>query len=150
MINEVVSLEVAEKEWREFLDENDAKGLIPNELDSKEEFTQKKNGFDRVVRAMSRGLVVIEDGIITQHLKYPITGKDDGTVILDKLVFNKRWTPKDREDIFKGMDTKDQSQLFIVQRRFASKLTGADMIILQRMDGADYKITDEIVSVFFM
>jgi hypothetical protein len=146
----VISIEAAEKEWREFLDEKDALSLLPDEHDEKDSYQQKKHSFEKVVKAISRGLIIIENGVVTQKLKYPIKGKEDGNVIVDKLVFDGRWTPKDREDIFKGMDTKDQSQLFIVQRRFCSKLTGIDMIVLQRLDGDDYKITDEIVSVFFM
>lgn len=146
----IISIEAAEKEWRDFLEENDARELIPNDDDDKETFAGKKNGFERVVRAISKGLIVIDDGIITQNLKYPIKGKDDGKVIVDKLIFDQRWTPKDREDVFKGMDIKDQSQLFLTQRRFCSKLTGVDMIILQKIDGYDYRITDQIVSVFFM
>jgi hypothetical protein len=146
----IISIEAAEKEWRDFLEENDAKGLIPNDDDDKAAFADKKTGFERVIRAISRGLIVIEDGIITQNLKYPIKGKDDGKVIIDKLVYDQRWTSKDREDALKGMDVKDQSQALIIQRRFCSKLTGVDMIILQKIDGYDYRITDQIVSVFFM
>lgn len=147
---ELISAEAAEKEWKEFLDENDARSLIPNEDDDKETYNEKKIGFDRVVRAISRGLIIIKDGIITQNLRFPLTAKDDnGRVILDKLSFDQRWTPKDREEIYKGMNTEDQSNLLIIQRRFCAKLTGVDMVLLQKLDGRDYKITDQIIAVFF-
>lgn len=153
----VISIEVAEKEWRNFLEENDAEGLIPaSEKPSPKdkeifaEYQERKQAFDKVAKAIAKGNVTINGTIATQNLKYPILGKDNGNMVLDKLVFDKRWTAKDREEIFKGIDTKEQSDLLLANRRLCSKLTGVDMVILQRLDSSDLKITDNIVSVFFM
>ncbi len=157
MTKEIISLEAAEKEWREFLENNDATSLIPDESlkssrikEDREDYQNKKTGFDKVVKAISRGLVVIENGVIVQQLQYPISGKDNGQVVVDKLVFDKRWTVKDRSEIFKSVEAGDLSQFFMAQTRFCAKITGIDQIILQRLDSIDFKITDQIVSVFFM
>jgi hypothetical protein len=157
MEKELISVEAAEKEWSEFLADNDARSLIPDESlksskikEDREDYLSKKAGFDKVVRAISRGLVVIENGVIIQKLQYPISGKDSGQMVVDKLVFDKRWTVKDRAEIFKNVETGDLSQFFIAQTRFCAKITGIDQIILQRLDSIDFKITDQIVSVFFM
>ena len=155
MAKEVISREAAEKEWKAFLDDKDATSLMPNELPkgaSKEEIDEnngKQIAFEKVVKAIMRGLVIIEDGIITQNLKYPITG-EGGTIVVDKLVYNNRWTAKDREEAFKGIDSKKADDNFLVSRRMCSKITGVSPIILTKIDGDDQKVTDNIVSVFFM
>jgi hypothetical protein len=157
MTKEVITLEAAGKEWCEFLENNDARKLIPDEemkhsseKDEREQYKNIKAGFDRVTRAISKGIVVIENNVITQKLQYPITGKDDGNIMLDKLVFNHRVTSRDREEAFKGLNESLTSEALIAQRRFCSRLTGVDMILLGKLDMADAKITDQIVSVFFM
>ncbi len=157
MNTEVISMDAAEQEWREFLINNNAGTLIPDEemkrssdKDSRDDYNNKKAGFDRVAKAISRGNVVIENNIVTQKLQYPITAKDESTVILDKLSFNNRWTVKDRSEIFKNIDPNDLSQFFAAQTRFCSKITGVELILLGKVDMSDAKITDQIVSVFFM
>jgi hypothetical protein len=156
MKNIIVSQEAAENEWREFLEENDAERLIPDEKEkgsSKDEisaYEAKKTAFDKIVKAIMRGHVVINDGVIEQKLKYPIKGADNGPVVLDKLVFGNRVQAKDREDIMKGIDSEDVSQAMLAQRRLCAKLTGEDAIVLGKLDLYDTSITDKIVSVFFM
>lgn len=150
-----VSIEVAEKEWRNFLEDNDAESLIPNEnlknSDSKsdlEQYSQNRLIFDRAVKAISKGIITIEDGIVTQSLKYPIKSSE-GVVLHDKLIFSERWTAKDRDEVYKGMKSDDASSAMAAQRKLCSKLTGVDNIILGRCDVSDVRITDSIVSVFF-
>lgn len=154
---ELISIEAAEKEWREFLEDNDATSLLPNEdlknskeKEDRDEYFGQKVGLEKITRAISRGLVIIEDGVVTQKLKYPIKGKDDGSVVLDKLVFKHRVPTKNREAMLKGIDRKDAGDALNAQRRYLSYVTGVDMIILGNIDMADAKITDQIVSVFFM
>ena len=155
MVNEVISKEAAEKEWKDFLDEKDANSLIPVEppkgasKDEIEDYNGKLTSFNKVVKAITRGLVTIEDGIVTQKLKYPIKG-EGGEIIVSELVYDKRWTAKDREEAFKGIDSKKADDNFLVSRRMCSKITGVSPIILTKIDGDDQKITDNIVSVFFM
>jgi len=150
-----ISLDVAEKEWQQFLEDNDAESLIPNEnlknssdeIDRKE-YSQSRLLYDRAIKAISKGLITIEDGIITQILKYPIKSSE-GTVLFDKLTFSERWTAKDREEIYKGIKTEEPSQAMAAQRKLCAKLTGVDNMILGRSDISDTRITDAIVSVFF-
>ena len=155
MANEVISKEVAVKEWTAFLEEKDATSLIPTEISkgaTKEEiddFNAKNTSFEKVVKAITRGHVTIEDGIVTQKLRYPIKG-EGGEIIVSELVFDKRWTAKDREEAFKGIDSKKADDNFLVSRRMCAKITGQSPIILTKLDGDDQKITDNIVSVFFM
>src|ERR1035437_5023368 len=93
-----ISLDVAEKEWQQFLEDNDAESLIPNEtlknssdeIDRKE-YSQSRLLYDRAIKAISKGLITIEDGIVTQILKYPIKSSD-GVILFDKLTFSERWT----------------------------------------------------------
>lgn len=157
MTKEVISIEAARQEWREFLEEKGAGNLVPDEdmknscnKEEREEYKKNKEAFDRVVRAISLGTVTIENNIITQLLKYPITGKDNNQVIVDKLVFDKRLTTKDRAEIFKNVDMNDLSQVFAAQTRFCARLTGVDVILIGKVDLEDMKVTDQIVSVFFM
>lgn len=152
----LISIEIAEKEWSEFLTDNDAQSLIPNrdlvnmkDKDEKDEFEAKKNSFDRMVKAISKGFLVIENGVISQKLAYPVVSSD-GQKQLEKLVFNQRWTASDREKILTGLDTKNANEALVAQRRLCAKLTGVDFIILGKLDSKDLKITDSIVSVFFM
>jgi hypothetical protein len=156
MKNVVISQEVAENEWREFLQENDAEGLIPDEKEkgtSKDEianYESKKTGFDKVVKAIMRGLITIDGDVIEQTLKYPIKGADTGEIIVGKLVYDQRLQAKDREEVMKGINTDDTSQAMLAQRRLCSKLTGVDTAILGKLDLSDAGITDKIVAVFFM
>lgn len=151
-----ISLEVAEKEWVSFLTENEAQGLIPDEnqktskvKEEREDYQNKKLGYDRVIRAISTGVITIENGIVTQNLREPIK-EANGNIFADKLVYNGRWTAADREEIFKNIDTKDSGDVFAAQRRLAAKITGQNMLTLKRIDSIDFKLMDQIVSVFFM
>jgi hypothetical protein len=157
MEKELISIEVAEKEWVQFLIDNDVKSLIPDEnlrmsksKEERDEYKAVKDGFSKVAKAISQGQIIITDGVITQKLKYPIKGKDDGTIIVEKLEYGQRVSVKDREEIFKGIDREDAGDALVAQRKFCSKLTGIDMAILGKLDILDAKITDQIVSVFFM
>jgi hypothetical protein len=152
-----ISIEVAEKEWISFLTDNDAQGLIPDEKqksskikEDRDDYQNKKVGFDRVVRAISSGLIIIDNGIITQTLREPIKDQNSGANVIDKLVYNGRWTVSDREEIFKNIDTKDSGEVFEAQRRLAAKITGQNMLVLKKIDSVDFKLMDQIVSVFFM
>jgi hypothetical protein len=151
-----ISLEVAEKEWISFLEDNDATSLIPDEdlknskdKTDRETYRNQKTNYEKIIRAISHGLVVIEDGVVSQTLQYPIKSTE-GKILFDILVYNQRWNAKDREEIFKGMDSDDSSTAMAAQRKLCSKITGVDAMILQRLDSVDLKVTDQIVSVFFM
>jgi hypothetical protein len=156
MEKEIISIELAEKEWRDFLTNNDAQSLIPNEDQKsgdekdRDEYNNKLLGFNRVVKGISTGKVVIEDGVITQTLQYPIKGKDNGETIIGKITYDKRVSVKDREEVFKGINNKDAGEVLLAQRKFWARLTGIDMAILGKIDLADSRISDQIVSVFFM
>lgn len=152
-----VSMDVAEKEWVDFLSDNDAQGLIPDESmknsknkEDRDDYQNKKVGFDRVVRAIATGLIIIDNGVITQTLRAPLKDQNTGNVTLEKLVYNGRWTVADREEIFKNIDTKDSGEVFEAQRRLSAKITGVNAIVLKRIDSMDFKLMDQIVSVFFM
>ena len=152
-----ISIEVAEREWKNFLTDNDAQGLIPDEnqknskiKEERDEYQSKKVGFDRVVRAIANGIITIDNGVITQQLREPLMDQTTGAAHLDKLVYNGRWTAADREDIFRNIDTKDSGEVFEAQRRLAAKITGQNAMILKKIDSIDFKLMDQIVSVFFM
>lgn len=152
-----ISIEVAEREWKNFLTDNDAQGLIPDEnqknskiKEERDEYQSKKVGFDRVVRAIANGIITIDNGVITQQLREPLRDQTTGAAHLDKLVYNGRWTAADREDIFRNIDTKDSGEVFEAQRRLAAKITGQNAMILKKIDSIDFKLMDQIVSVFFM
>lgn len=152
-----ISIEVAEREWVNFLTENDATGLIPDDglksskiKEEREDYQNKKSGFDRVVRAIANGTIVIDNGVITQTLREPLKDQNSGSVHLDQLVYNGRWTAADREEIFRNIDTKDSGEVFEAQRRLAAKITGQNPMVLKRIDSIDFKLMDQIVSVFFM
>lgn len=152
-----ISIEVAEREWKNFLIDNDAQGLIPdeNQKDSKikeerDEYQSKKVGFDRVLRAIANGIITIDNGIITQQLREPLMDQTSGTIHLEKLVYNGRWTAADREDVFRNIDTKNSGEVFEAQRRLAAKITGQNAMVLKKIDSIDFKLMDQIVSVFFM
>ena len=152
-----ISIEVAEREWKNFLTDNDAQGLIPDEnqknskiKEERDEYQSKKVGFDRVVGAIANGIITIDNGVITQQLREPLRDQTTGAAHLDKLVYNGRWTAADREDIFRNIDTKDSGEVFEAQRRLAAKITGQNAMILKKIDSIDFKLMDQIVSVFFM
>ena len=108
-----ISIEVSEAEWRNFLEDNDAESLIPNEnlknsseKADREQYTQSRLIFDRAVKAISKGIIFINEGIVTQILKYPIKSSE-GVILHDKLIFSERWTAKDRDEVYKGMKSDD-------------------------------------------
>jgi hypothetical protein len=150
-----ISIEVAENEWCNFLEDNDAESLIPNEnlknsteKTDREQYIQSRLIFDRAVKAISKGIITIENGIVTQILKYPIKSSDN-VILFDKLIFSERWTAKDRDEVYKGMKSDDTASAMAAQRKLCAKLTGIDNIILGRCDISDVRVTDSIVSVFF-
>ena len=154
---ELVSAEVAEKEWRDFLDENDANHILPDEdlknsqiKEDRDEYHQRKDQLNRIIKGIQKGNIIIDDGVISQILKFPITNADGTTVIVDKLVFNKRWTAKDRENIMQNVNTKNPGAMLAVNRCFCALITGIEELKLKRLDSQDLKITDVLVDVFFM
>ena len=153
---ELLSTEAAEKEWREFLEENDATALLPNEAlkDSadktdRDTYISQKVNFDKIIKALTRGNVIISNGIISQKLQYPILDTENQPVHTE-LVFDKRWTAKDRQEIYRGLDMNKTNEVMQIQARLCAKLTGIDTAILGKLDSRDQKVTDQIVNVFFM
>jgi hypothetical protein len=155
-MNLKVSLEAAEKEWAEFLKEYDATALLPDEnlksspdKEERDSYQGQRSNLEKIVRAISKGLVIIENSVVRQILQFPIEDSN-GNVLFSELKFDQRWTAKDRQEIYKGLDPSKPHEAMQIQQKLCSKLTGVDFIVLGRLDIRDQKITDQIVSVFFM
>jgi len=153
---ELIGLDVAEKEWTNFLIDNEADTLIPDpdkkdspDKEDREDYQSKKANFDKAVKAISKGIISIDDDIITQKLRYPIE-KASGEVLYSKLEYNQRWTAKDRQEIYKGRDPHKPDEAMAIQQKLLSKLTDIDYIVLGKLDIRDQKLTDVIISVFFL
>lgn len=156
MTEQKISIEAAENEWKNFLIENEADGLIPNEelknsseKEDRDEYKNQKKNYDVAARAISLGRLVITDNVPTIILRFPILDKE-GKPFLTELEFSGRWQVKDRERVFKGLNQKDASDMLFAQRKLAAILTGQSEEILGRIDGKDASLVDIIVSVFFM
>lgn len=154
---ELISIEAAQNEWIEYLKENDAISLIPDESmkdssnkEDRDEYKSNKQSLDIVARAISTGHVVIKNGVITQKLKYPIESKNNGDFCLSELVYNGRWTDKDRQTALLNIDMDKASDKLLLKRRMMALICNQDATILQRLDGKDIKVSDIIISVFFM
>lgn len=156
MTEQKISIEAAENEWKNFLIENEADGLIPNEdlknspdKEDRDEYKNQKKNYDAAARAIALGRLVITDNVPTIILRFPILDKE-GKPFLSELEFSGRWQVKDRERVFKGLNQKDASDMLFAQRKLAAILTGQSEEILGRIDGKDASLVDIIVSVFFM
>jgi hypothetical protein len=151
-----ISLEVAEQEWRNFLSENDALTLLPDESmkdgdkDEKNSYNASKSNLEKIVRAIAKGLVVIDGSVIKQTLQYPVKDTEGNLIKEGQLVFDQRWTAKDREEIYKGLNPEKAEDAMKIQRNLCAKITGWYPEILLKLDSKDLKVTDQIVAVFFM
>ena len=156
MTEQKISIEAAENEWKNFLIENEANGLIPDEnlknsseKEDRDEYKNQKKNYDAAARAISLGRLIITDNVPTIVLRFPILDKE-GKPYLSELEFSGRWQVKDRERVFKGLNQKDASDMLFAQRKLAAILTGQSEEILGKIDGKDASLVDIIVSVFFM
>lgn len=156
MTEQKISIEAAENEWKNFLIENEATGLIPcedlknsSDKEDRDEYKSQKKNYDVAALAIAQGRLVITDNVPTIILKFPILDKE-GNPFLSELEFSGRWQVKDRERVFKGLNQKDASDMLFAQRKLAAILTGQSEEILGRIDGKDASLVDIIVSVFFM
>jgi len=133
----VVSEEIAIKEMQDFVEKWD---------DKKKKDWEIQDLYPQVLIAIQEGLLVIgADKKPVFNLKYPIK-TDEGNVALDVVTFRTRIRPQQLSDIMKGLDIS-KNQIEYTLRCFAF-LTGQSISMLNKLEKFDYKVIDQISTVF--
>lgn len=132
-----VSEEIAIQEMQDFVEKWD---------DKKKKDWEIQDLYPQVLIAIQEGLLVIgADKKPVFTLKYPIK-TDEGNVALDVVTFRTRIRPQQLSDIMKGLDIS-KNQIEYTLRCFAF-LTGQPISMLNKLEKFDYKVIDQISTVF--
>lgn len=133
----VISEEIAIQELQEFVEKWD---------DKKKKDWEIQNDYPQVLIAIRKGLLVIgEDKKPVFTLQNPIK-TDEGSIALDVINFRTRIRPQQLSDIMKGLDIS-KNQIEYTLRCFAF-LTGQSIAMLNKLEKFDYKVIDQISTVF--
>lgn len=102
--------------------------------------------FPNLLRAIQKGLVVFKDGKPTQTLAYPLIS-DEGNFNVTEIEFKTRIKPSTLSAITKGLNIAKQQMEY--QNRCLANITGQGTAILDKLEKFDYKVIEQISSVFF-
>lgn len=86
-----------------------------------------------------------ENGELTQKISFPLTAKDSGNVILDKLVYKPRLTRLDVIEAGKGLKLNDMEGK---QASYLAAITGKGIGTLNKLDESDRGLGDIIAGYF--
>jgi hypothetical protein len=133
-----VATEIAIREVRDFLE--------TYEFGKRKEDWQIENDYPQIVRAIELGnLTFNEKKVPTFKLTEPITN-DDGEVSVSEITFKTRIKPTTLADIMKGVDlSKNQLEYSL---RCIAYLTGQAKGMLDKIGKFDYKVIDQVSTVF--
>ena len=99
-----------------------------------------KKDYPQALMAMRKGLLVIKDDIPVYRLFKPITGKDE-------ITFKTRIKPIEMSNVTKGVNVQEeQMSLALV---YYAELSGLTRGELNALDKFDYKVIEQVASIFF-
>lgn len=135
--NQKVSEEIAIKEIQKFVEEFEG---------VKKDDWQVKDHYPQMLQAIQEGNLVFDDKSKPRlTLKQPIMN-DDGEVSLSEIDFRTRIKPTQLAEIMKGVDlSKNQLEYSL---RAISYLTKQSRVMLDKFGKFDYKVIDQIATVF--
>lgn len=132
-----VTKEIAIKELQDFVEYH---------TDVKKPEDQIEDHYPQLVKAVELGLLSFDEKQKpTFKLKEPIKN-DDGDISVEEITFRTRIKPTQLSDIMKGVDlTKNQIEYSLRAHAF---LTGQAKAMLDKFSKFDYKVIDQISTVF--
>lgn len=133
-----IATEMAIKEVRDFVETYDD--------GKRKEDWQIENDYPQLLRAVELGLLVFDDKKKpTLTLKEPIMN-DDNEVSVDVITFRTRIKPTQLAEVMKGVDlSKNQLEYSL---RCIAYLTGQAKGMLDKLGKFDYKVIDQVSTVF--
>jgi hypothetical protein len=134
---DVVVKEVALKELREFVECYTYETVEDWKLEDE---------YPQFLKAIMKGLVVFTDQKPTYTLTQPIMS-DSGEALVSECSFRTRIKPSQLATITKGLNVAKQQVEYTL--RCLSYITGQGRIMLDKFDKFDYKVIEQISSVFF-
>ena len=103
--------------------------------------------YPQVLKAIQKGLVVIDkDKNPVFTLAFPI-GEKGGTLNVTEIKFRTRIKPSDLSNITKGLNVAKQQVEYTL--RCLAYITGEPKAMLDKFDKFDYKVIEQISTVFF-
>lgn len=139
-----ISRDVAEKELESWFD---YRKVRPDLRDKPNSIT----GEDTSKEAMINGIMYKQlsfdnkEGNLIQTLSFPVTKKDSGDIVLDKLIFKPRLTRLDVLNAGKGLKPNDFDGK---QASYLSAATDIGIGTLNKMDESDRGLSDIITGYF--
>jgi hypothetical protein len=105
-----------------------------------------KEDYPDVIRAVQRGLLTFdEDQVPKLTLKEPVKG-ESGAVALDSVSFKTRIVASEQQKLAKGVDMKNDT--FALINKFRAYFIGQPVLMLDKLGKTDYKVVDQLTSVF--
>lgn len=105
--------------------------------------------YPQVLKAMKKGLIKFDEDLVpTVILAFPLMSDDGESVMLGKVdEFRTRITPNDLARITKGVNVTKQQVEYIL--KCLEHITGLRRIWLNKIDKFDYKVLEQLSTVFF-
>lgn len=135
---EVISREAAIEEFRDFLNAYTRRKTFSNE--------KIEEDYPDAIEAVQLGLLVFnEKKTPTFTLETPIKS-EEGTVVLDKVVFRTRIKPSTKADLASGIDLRKDSVKFALN--IAAYIVDQPRSMLDKFEPFDYDVIQQVGSVF--
>lgn len=136
-IENKVAEEVAIEEVKEF-----AEFHLDKELD----LEKVKEDYPDVVLAVQRGMLTFSEGKVpVLKLKDPVK-TESGGIALDTITFKTRIVASKQAELAKGIDLKSDS--FVYLNRMRGFYISQPVAMLDKLGKFDFKVIDQITSVF--
>ena len=134
---DLVSKEMALQEIHDFVEKYNYESKKADELE--EEYPQ-------VLKAIQKGLLVFKDGKPFYTLLVPIL-TDAGAKDLETVEFRTRLKPSQLAAITKGLNVAKQQMEYTL--RCLSYIIKKEKVYLDKFDKFDYKVIEQVATVFF-
>lgn len=135
---DVVAKGVAIKEIQEFVKKYN--------YQDKEDF-EIEDDYPQMLMAIQKGLLKFdEDSKPKYTLAFPLSS-DGGNFNVTEITFRTRIKPSDLSRIMKGIDASKQQFEYIL--RCLSYLTGEPKAVFDKIEKFDYKVIEQVATVFF-
>lgn len=105
-----------------------------------------KDDYPQLLKALRKGLVEFDKDMKPSYkLAFPIK-TDEGNIAVSDITFRTRIKPSDLANITKGLDVPKHQFEFII--RSLCYITGETKTMLDKFDWFDYKVIEQISTVF--
>ena len=135
--NQVIPTDLAIKEIQDFVTKFDYKAKKDWEV---------KDDYPNMLQAVEEGLLSFDDKKKpTYKLRFPIKN-DKKEIAIDTLNFRTRIRPQELSTVMRGLDIS-KNQIEYTLRCFAF-LTGQPIAVIDKLEKFDYKVMEQVSTVF--